>query len=132
MDAKQLAQVVKSGTNGASTALEASGAILAAVSQPITDQPTSSPQAAATPTVAELMAQIAALTATIAANVVKKAGAIEFRITDKGGVSVYGMGRFPVTLYQEQWDRLIAVIPELKAFLEENRSKLSSKPVKGK
>jgi len=57
----------------------------------------------------------------------KRGGAMEFRVSEKGGVSVYGLGRFPVTLYYEQWTRLLDAAPELKAFLEENKSKLKLK-----
>jgi len=53
----------------------------------------------------------------------KRSGAMEFRVSEKGGVSVYGLGRFPVTLYYEQWTRLLDAAPALKAFLEENKSK---------
>ena len=52
---------------------------------------------------------------------------MEFRVSEKGGVSVYGLGRFPVTLYYEQWNRLLAAADELKVFLEENKSKLKLK-----
>jgi hypothetical protein len=52
---------------------------------------------------------------------------LSFRISAKGGVSVYGLGRFPVTLYQEQWDRLFESLEELKQFIEENRPKLKKK-----
>jgi hypothetical protein len=52
----------------------------------------------------------------------KKSGVLDFRVGEKGGVSVYGLGRFPVTLYYEQWTRLLAAVPELKAFLEEQKS----------
>jgi hypothetical protein len=52
----------------------------------------------------------------------KKSGTLDFRVGEKGGVSVYGLGRFPVTLYYEQWTRLLAAVPELKAFLEEQKS----------
>jgi hypothetical protein len=52
----------------------------------------------------------------------KRTGSLEFRVGEKGGVSVYGLGRFPVTLYYEQWTRLLNAIPELKAFLEEQKS----------
>jgi hypothetical protein len=52
----------------------------------------------------------------------KRSGALDFRVGEKGGVSVYGLGRFPVTLYYEQWTRLLAAVPELKAFLEEQKS----------
>ena len=45
----------------------------------------------------------------------------------KKAVSVYGLGRFPVTLYHEQWIRLLDETPDLRAFLEENKSKLKLK-----
>jgi hypothetical protein len=48
-------------------------------------------------------------------------------VGEKGGVSVYGLGRFPVTLYYEQWQRLLGASDDLKAFLEENKSKLKLK-----
>jgi hypothetical protein len=57
----------------------------------------------------------------------KRSGAMEFRVSEKGGVSVYGLGRFPVTLYYEQWTRLLGAAPDLKAFIEENKSKLKLK-----
>jgi ribosome-interacting GTPase 1 len=57
----------------------------------------------------------------------KKSRAMEFRVSEKGGVSVYGLGRFPVTLYYEQWTKLLAAVPELKAFIEANKSKLKMK-----
>jgi hypothetical protein len=57
----------------------------------------------------------------------RKRGTMEFRVSEKGGVSVYGLGRFPVTLYYEQWMRLLEAAPELKRFLEENKSKLKMK-----
>jgi hypothetical protein len=52
----------------------------------------------------------------------KKSGALDFRVGEKGGVSVYGLGRFPVTLYYEQWSRLLGAAEELKTFLEEQKS----------
>lgn len=55
-----------------------------------------------------------------------KAG-LSLKVSEKGAVSVYGMGRFPVTLYKEQWLRLLAAGEEIKAFIEENDSKLKSK-----
>jgi hypothetical protein len=57
----------------------------------------------------------------------RKKGSLEFRVGEKGGVSVYGLGRFPVTLYYEQWIRLLDIAAELRAFLEENKSKLKLK-----
>ncbi len=52
----------------------------------------------------------------------RRTGALEFRVGEKGGVSVYGLGRFPVTLYYEQWIRLLEATPQLRAFLEENKA----------
>lgn len=52
---------------------------------------------------------------------------ISFKVSEKGGVSVYGLGRFPVTLYQEQWSRLFSEIDNLKTFIEENKPKLKVK-----
>jgi hypothetical protein len=57
----------------------------------------------------------------------RRSGNLEFRVGEKGGVSVYGLGRFPVTLYYEQWMRLLGAADELKAFLEENKNKLKLK-----
>jgi len=54
----------------------------------------------------------------------RKSGSLDFKVGEKGGVSVYGLGRFPVTLYYEQWIRLLDSAEALKAFLEENKSKL--------
>ena len=52
----------------------------------------------------------------------QRSGALEFRVGEKGGVSVYGLGRFPVTLYYEQWIRLLEATPQLREFLEENKA----------
>jgi len=56
-----------------------------------------------------------------------RSGSLEFRVSEKGAVSVYGLGRFPVTLYYEQWTRLLEAIDRLKEFLEENKGKLKLK-----
>lgn len=53
---------------------------------------------------------------------------VYFKVSEKGGVSVYGMGRWPVTLYREQWERLFAHQSQLQAFITENASRLSKKP----
>jgi len=57
----------------------------------------------------------------------RRTGSLEFRVSEKGGVSVYGLGRFPVTLYYEQWVRLLDTSDKLREFLEENKSKLKLK-----
>jgi hypothetical protein len=76
------------------------------------------------PTKEELLARIAELEKKTEA---RKKGALEFRVGEKGGVSVYGLGRFPVTLYYEQWIRLLDVSNDLREFLEENKSRLKLK-----
>jgi hypothetical protein len=52
---------------------------------------------------------------------------ITFKVSEKGAVSVYGLGRFPVTLYREQWDRLLAASDQLKAFIADNSGRLKSR-----
>lgn len=76
------------------------------------------------PTKEELLSRIAELEKEVGS---KKSGRIEFRVSEKGGVSVYGLGRFPVTLYYEQWTRLLDASDALRHFLEENKSKLKLK-----
>jgi hypothetical protein len=49
------------------------------------------------------------------------------KVSEKGGVSVYGLGRFPVTLYKEQWAKLLDMADEIRAFIKENESKLKTK-----
>jgi hypothetical protein len=77
------------------------------------------------PSYEELKARLADLEKQVETK--KRSGAIEFRVSEKGGVSVYGLGRFPVTLYYEQWTRLLDAAPDLKVFIEENKSKLKLK-----
>jgi hypothetical protein len=76
------------------------------------------------PTKEELIARIAELEKQAGS---KRTGRLEFKVSEKGGVSVYGLGRFPVTLYYEQWERLLGAVDALRAFLEENKSKLKLK-----
>lgn len=56
-------------------------------------------------------------------------GQISIRVSEKGGVSVYGLGRFPVTLYKEQWDKLLATSEQIRAFILENDHLLKKKEV---
>jgi len=76
------------------------------------------------PTKEELLARIAELEQQVGK---RKPGSLEFKVSEKGAVSVYGLGRFPVTLYYEQWLRLLDSAEQLRAFLEENKSKLKLK-----
>src|SRR5271168_2446297 len=52
---------------------------------------------------------------------------LSLKVSEKGGVSLYGVGRFPVTLYKEQWRRILGMATEIEAFIEENESLLKSK-----
>jgi hypothetical protein len=52
---------------------------------------------------------------------------VTLRVSEKGGVSVYGLGRFPVTLYKEQWLKLLDMANELRAFIRENEASLKTK-----
>jgi hypothetical protein len=54
-------------------------------------------------------------------------GKLALKVSEKGAVSVYGMGRFPVTLYKEQWLKLLAMADEIKSFIETNNDSLKSK-----
>ena len=76
------------------------------------------------PTKEELMARIADLEKQVGS---KRTSRMEFKVSEKGGVSVYGLGRFPVTLYYEQWQRLLGAADDLLKFLEDNKSKLKLK-----
>ena len=49
------------------------------------------------------------------------------KVSEKGGLSVYGLGRFPVTLYKEQWLKLLDMAGEIRAFIAENESSLKTK-----
>jgi hypothetical protein len=74
------------------------------------------------PTYEELKARLAELESKQ-----QRTGSMSFKVSDKGGVSVYGLGRFPVTLYYEQWVRLLDQAQELRDFLEANKGKLKLK-----
>ena len=52
---------------------------------------------------------------------------VSLKVSEKGGVSVYGLGRFPVTLYKEQWTRLLDMADDIRAFIRENDARLKSK-----
>lgn len=75
------------------------------------------------PTYEELKARIAELEKTQG----RKRGELDFKVSEKGGVSVYGLGRFPVTLYYEQWLRLLDQAEQIRGFMEENKSRLKMK-----
>jgi hypothetical protein len=70
----------------------------------------------------QMQARIAELEGRLA-----KGSSLSFKVSEKGAVSVYGLGRFPVTLYLEQWDALLSHTSELREFIEANKSKLKTK-----
>ena len=57
----------------------------------------------------------------------RKPGQLFLKVSEKGGLSVYGLGRFPVTLYKEQWRKLLNFTDEINAFLQENDHLLKAK-----
>ncbi|MDX2170688.1 MAG: hypothetical protein SF182_26685 [Deltaproteobacteria bacterium] len=56
-----------------------------------------------------------------------KPGQFSMKVSEKGGLSIYGLGRFPVTLYQEQWGKLLEHADEIRAFISANQAQLKKK-----
>lgn len=52
---------------------------------------------------------------------------VSMKVSEKGGLSVYGLGRFPVTLYKEQWAKLLDMADDIRAFIRDNEGALKSK-----
>jgi hypothetical protein len=52
---------------------------------------------------------------------------VSLKVSEKGGLSVYGLGRFPITLYQEQWLKLLDLAAEIRAFIEAHKGELKKK-----
>jgi len=75
----------------------------------------------------ELKAELAKLKAENEALKARTSKGISFKVSEKGGVSVYGMGRFPVTLYKEQWLKLLDMNEDIRRFIADNDSKLKAK-----
>jgi hypothetical protein len=75
----------------------------------------------------ELRAEVERLRAENEALRAKTSRATTIKVSEKGGVSVYGLGRFPVTLYKEQWLKLLAMADEIKRFIAENEDRLKVK-----
>jgi hypothetical protein len=55
---------------------------------------------------------------------------LSLKVSEKGALSVYGMGRFPVTLYKEQWLKLLDMSDDIRAFIQANDSQLKAKEAK--
>lgn len=65
-----------------------------------------------------------------AENAALKGGAsrgLSLKVSEKGAISIYGLGRFPVTLYKEQWEKLLAITDDIKNFIKANESRLKTK-----
>lgn len=75
----------------------------------------------------DMAREVALLKAENARLLANKSTVNGIKLSSKGGVSVYGLGRFPVTLYQSQWLSLLAKADEIKAFMVANASQLASK-----
>jgi hypothetical protein len=59
-----------------------------------------------------------------------RARGVTLKVSEKGGVSVYGMGRFPITLYKEQWTKLLDMADDIRTFIRENEASLKAKDAK--
>jgi hypothetical protein len=57
----------------------------------------------------------------------RSARGVSMRVSEKGGVSVYGLGRFPVTLYKEQWAKLLDMAEDIRAFIRDHEGELKAK-----
>jgi hypothetical protein len=75
----------------------------------------------------DLKAELEKLKAENAALKARGAKGVSMKVSEKGAVSVYGLGRFPVTLYQEQWRKLLDMADDIRAFIQENEARLKKK-----
>ena len=75
----------------------------------------------------DLRAELARLQQENAALKQGAARGVSMKVSEKGGLSIYGLGRFPVTLYKEQWTKLLDMADEIRQFIAANQSKLKSK-----
>ena len=82
---------------------------------------------AAVSTEAELKAELERLKAENQQLKARGAKGVSMKVSDKGGVSIYGLGRFPVTLYQEQWLKLLDLADDIRAFIKEHEGALKKK-----
>ena len=57
----------------------------------------------------------------------RRSGALSMKVSEKGGLSVYGLGRFPVTLYQEQWLKLLELSDEIRGFIRDHQPELKKR-----
>jgi hypothetical protein len=76
----------------------------------------------------DMQAELERLRAENAALKARGPRGVSLKVSEKGGVSVYGLGRFPVTLYKEQWVKLLDMADEIRAFIKAHDSELKAKP----
>lgn len=74
-----------------------------------------------------LQAEVERLKAENAALKARATRGASIKVSEKGGVSVYGLGRFPVTLYKEQWAKLLEMADDIRAFIKEHDAQLKTK-----
>jgi len=74
-----------------------------------------------------LQAEVERLKAENAALKAQATRSVSIKVSEKGGVSVYGLGRFPVTLYKEQWAKLLDMADDIRAFLKAHDAQLKAK-----
>ena len=74
-----------------------------------------------------LQAELERLRAENAALKQRATKGVTFKVSEKGGVSVYGLGRFPVTLYKEQWEKVLAMAEDIRTFIAEHETELKTK-----
>lgn len=74
-----------------------------------------------------LHAEVERLKAENAALKARATRGVSIKVSEKGGVSVYGLGRFPVTLYKEQWAKLLDIAADIRAFIKEHDAQLKTK-----
>jgi len=79
------------------------------------------------PTEHEMQAEIERLRAENGSLKKPARGQFGLKVSEKGALSVYGMGRFPVTLYREQWEKLLAMSDQIREFIQANDDKLKKK-----
>jgi hypothetical protein len=79
------------------------------------------------PTEDEMQAEIERLRAENEALKKPARGQMSLKVSEKGALSVYGLGRFPVTLYREQWEKLLAMADQIRQFIQDNTHLLKKK-----
>ena len=75
----------------------------------------------------DLQAEVARLKAENEALKKRSERSVSMKVSEKGGLSVYGLGRFPVTLYKEQWTKLLDLADDIRKFLKDNDTQLKAK-----